>query len=131
MRLAALVVSETGHALKEELIEFVTGECQSLKPSERLPGSTEILESSFGKWKSLEGENQRGGFTTLLLGYAALLGKTTWEVICAAITQTTTKLVTTWCHDHLGVTLCSKRNAAFQSVTRPTVAQQKSDEPIT
>ena len=46
-----------------------------------MPGSTEILESSFGKLKEIEGAQSRSGFTSLILLWAALFGATTSQLI--------------------------------------------------
>ncbi|EQD70940.1 hypothetical protein B1B_04727, partial [mine drainage metagenome] len=59
--------------LAAELIRFVRSQECRTRPAERFPGSTEILESCFGKFKQLEKQQSRGGFTQLLLGFGALL----------------------------------------------------------
>jgi hypothetical protein len=130
MRLQPLVRSVSGGELREELVSFIAMESQAARPGERLPASTEILESSFGKWKSLEGDNQRGGFTSLILGYAALLSENTREVIATAIETTPVKAVNRWCQQHLGKTVRGKRVAAFQAVTTAFMAQENQDEPV-
>jgi hypothetical protein len=127
-RLRPLVHSASGEALQEDLLSFVTTESRASRPGERLPASTEILESSFGKWKSLEGEHQRGGFTSLILGYAALLSQTTREVIATAIETTPVKVVHRWCKEHLGKTVRGKRVAAYRAVAKPPAAKEKPDE---
>jgi hypothetical protein len=125
--LRPLVCSASGNELRAELLAFVTVQAAAAHAGERLPGSTEILESSFGKWKSLEGEHAKGGFTQLLLGYAALLGETTSELIGRALEATPMKHVARWCREHLGVTLQAKRTAAYRSVL-PQPAQQNLEE---
>jgi hypothetical protein len=122
------VKSEAGAELQEELIAFVAKQSSQVVEGTRLPGSTEILESSFGKLKSLEGDHQKGGFTQLILSYAALLGETTTELIETAINQTPLKRVKAWCAAHLGATVQSQRVIAHQSVAPPT-AQQNPEEP--
>ena len=52
-----------------------------------MPGSTEVLESCFGTLKALEKDQSKGGFTGLVLGLGALLGKVTKEVVAAALRQ--------------------------------------------
>jgi hypothetical protein len=49
--------------LAEELKEFVATQAKQTKRGERFPGSTEVLESCFGKMKQLEKQQSRGGFT--------------------------------------------------------------------
>ena len=95
--------------LKTELIDIVKAESSKLGEGERTPGSTEILESSFGKLKEIEGDQSRSGFTSLILIWAALFGTTTAEVIRDAMTQVPGKLVQKWITKHLGATIQSKR----------------------
>jgi hypothetical protein len=121
------VQSEEGETLQAELITFVASQSSGVPSGQRVPGSTEVLESSFGRWKSLEGDQQKGGFTQLVLSYAALIGGTTTELIETALKQTPWKQVQSWCASHLGVTLQSKRVTAHRSVTPPT-AQQNPEE---
>jgi hypothetical protein len=126
--LGPLVRQASGEELRGELVNFVTQQSAAARVGERLPGSSEVLESSFGKWKSLEGEHAKGGFTHLLLGYAALLGETTTELIGRALSATPMKHVTRWCREHLGSTLQAKRTLAYRSV-QPQSAQQNPEEP--
>ena len=121
------VQSDAGEILQSELLAFGAQQSSNVALGERVPGSTEVLESSFGRWKSLEGDHQKGGFTSLVLGYAALLGETTPELIARAMACTPWKHVQTWCTTHLGQTLQSKRMTAHHSVTSPS-AQQNPEE---
>lgn len=49
--------------LARRLIDFVDDAEQPLRVGERLPMSTEILESVFGLYKQLEGQHSQSGFT--------------------------------------------------------------------
>lgn len=60
-----LVVMST-HELSEELPSFVSSQSAKASASERLPGSTDVLESCFGPFKVLEKDQSRGGFTSWL-----------------------------------------------------------------
>ncbi len=51
--------------MAERLIAFVKAAESQVKEGERLPLSTEILESSFARYKQLEGQHAKGGFTSL------------------------------------------------------------------
>lgn len=106
---------KTSRQLAEELLAFVTSESAKAAPNERLPGSTEILESCFGRFKALEKDQARGGFTSLLLAFGALLTKTTQDTIQGALKHSHTKDVIKWCRDNLGQTLFAKRKLAFQA----------------
>ena len=52
--LTPLACTGSGVRLAGELITFVSEQSQAVHPGERLPGSTECLESAFGKQKTLE-----------------------------------------------------------------------------
>lgn len=49
--------------LSAELLQFVMAEGAKAKVGERLVGSSEVIESIFGKWKRLEGDHARRGLT--------------------------------------------------------------------
>ena len=58
-RLAPLAQSESGEQLRAELADFVTEQSAHAQAGERFPGSTEILESSFGKLKLLSATRRK------------------------------------------------------------------------
>jgi len=100
--------------LAKELTTFVTNEAKKTKASERFPGSTEVLESCFGKMKELEKQQSRGGFTSLLISFGAMLADRTTEAIEAALKHSSTAAVYQWCKQNLGTTLFGKRKTAFK-----------------
>lgn len=125
-RFAALAPGEnSSKQLAKELIEFVAGESAKAGADERFPGSTEVLESLFGRFKTLEKQHAKGGFTGLLLGMGALLCPTPGQTISQALQCSPTKSVWDWCRDKLGPTLLGQRRLAFQGAG---AAQQKRDE---
>lgn len=100
--------------LAKELTTFVTNEAKKTKAGERFPGSTEVLESCFGKMKELEKQQSRGGFTSLLISFGAMLADRTTEAIEAALKHSSTATVYQWCKENLGKTLFGKRKTAFK-----------------
>jgi hypothetical protein len=99
--------------LARELLAFVAKQARRARPGERFPGSTEVLESCFGRFKHLEKQQSRGGFTSLVLGFGALLAETVPQAIEQAMRQSPTKAVSQWCADNLGTTLFGRRRQAF------------------
>jgi hypothetical protein len=99
--------------LAKELLEFVAKQARHARLGERFPGSTEVLESCFGRFKQLEKQQARGGFTSLILGFGALLAETTIQAVAQAMQQSPTKAVLKWCKEHLGTTLFGRRQQAF------------------
>jgi hypothetical protein len=81
---------------------------------ERLPMSTEILESTFALYKQLERQHSKGGFTSLLAAFGALLKTATDETIRRAFSTVSIKDVYNWIHTNLGDTLTSQRIATYK-----------------
>jgi hypothetical protein len=100
--------------LAGQLTEFVAGESAKANGDERLPGSSEVLESCFAKFKALERDQCRGGFTSLVLAFGSLLIEKSADVIAAALRRCPTHAVVEWCRKNLGPTLASKRKAIYQ-----------------
>jgi hypothetical protein len=125
----ALPVVEAGteaDRLAEELRGFVREQADLVKPGERLPGSTDVLESCFGRFKALEKDHAKGGFTSLLLGFGSQFVEATIENVLDALRSVPTMWVKAWCSAHLGQTLHSKRiealiGCAQQKLTEATM----------
>ena len=100
-------------ALAKELTRFVVAQAKPLRPGERFPGSTDVLESCFGKLKELEKQQARGGFTSLIVSFGALLANSTSQVIRAALQHSRTIDVVRWCREKIGLTIFGKRKLAF------------------
>ena len=126
-QLRPLIRTDGGEVLADEFITFAAEQSAQAQDQERLPGSSEVLESSFGKFKFLEGEQAKGGFTSSILTYAALLGGTTADTVEQALQSVQTKHVKAWCQQHLGQTLQSKRKR-LRSVLQRLFAQQNPEE---
>jgi hypothetical protein len=107
----------SGKQLAAELVKFVRGQERLAGPKERLPGSTEVLESCFGKFKQLEKQQSRGGFTQLLLGFGSLLAKVVPETVREALQASGAADVRDWAARNLGATLFSQRKMAYASAT--------------
>jgi len=114
------VVSGDAAALREELIRFVAAESSKARQGQYLPGTTEVLESCFGKLKALESDQSKSGFTGLVLGLGAMVSKWTTERIREALEQCRVGDVREWCAKKLGMSIQSQRKQAFQQKTGAT-----------
>ena len=103
-------------ALADALRTFAADEAGKARPGERLPGSTEVLESCFGKFKALEKDQAKGGFTQLLLAFGSLVADTTSHAITAALQLCHTHDVVDWCARNLGMTIFAQRKQAYAAV---------------
>jgi hypothetical protein len=122
--LAAAVPATSGGAgeLREELIHFVRSESLKARPGERLPGTTEVVESCFGKLKALEDGQSKSGFTGLVLSLGAMVSDWTAETISEALERCRVRDVVDWCRRMLGQSVQSQRSQAYhrlEGATKP------------
>jgi hypothetical protein len=111
--------------LARRLIAFVERAEAPLRQGERLPISTEILESRFGLYKQLEGQHAQGGFTSLLPALCVLGSAQTPETVKAAFGRTKTQAIKAWVKQHLGETFTARRRSTYaesQSATKQLTA---------
>lgn len=117
-QLRRLALASPAVTLRDELVAFVRQESQKASKEERLPGSTEVLESTFGKQKQIEGSQSKGGFTGLVLALPALLGTITVDTVRAALEFAKTADVIQWIKDNVGQSHQSKRRLAYDAVRK-------------
>jgi hypothetical protein len=118
------VETERTKKVRQQLLDFVAAEEAKAKPNERLLGSSEVLESVFGKLKRVEKDQAKSGFTGLLLSVAAMVSNTTTQVVQKALETVQTKTVLAWCQEKLGKSVQAQRREAFASEEK---TEQKRD----
>ncbi len=99
--------------VRDQLLTFIREESAKARPGEHLVGSSEVIESVFGKVKQIEGPQAKGGFTGLVLSAAALVGPTTLDVMRQAVETVSTTMVRDWCQETIGPSVQSQRKALF------------------
>ncbi len=109
--------------LRKQLLQFVQGQAHQVRGDERLLGSSEVLESIIGKFKSVAGERGQHGLTGMALSIGALVGKQTVGKVQSAMSETTNQQVWDWCRSHLGSTVQSVR-AKIHNALKPEQKQQ-------
>lgn len=112
-QLESLRTCDDSRSVADQLVEFVRQSEEKLAEGQRLPMSTEILESSFGLFKQLERQHNKGGFTSLLAAFGALLKPATPESIRRDFARVSVKQMRTWVTNNLKTTLASKRQTAY------------------
>jgi hypothetical protein len=108
-----------------ELIDFFSEQSKIVPLGHVWIGSSEIIESLFGKLKCLEQNQHKSGFTSLVLAMAACVGSLDPQVVQAAMLKITTKDVEAWTKRQLGTTLLSKRRKAFGTGRRYKIKKIK------
>lgn len=76
-------------------------------------GSSEILESLFGKFKAIEDNHASSGLTSLVLAIPALLGELNKNLIAKALKEISVGDVEEWIKENMGQTFLSKRREAL------------------
>jgi len=104
--------------IAEQLLDWIKQSFGKLKPGERAWLSTEIVESLFGKFKQIERQHSKGGFTRLIAAIPTLCMQATRETVRKAFSAVTSKATQKWIKDSLGKTLTARRNAAYRE-SRP------------
>lgn len=97
--------------VREEILTFIQLFSMKAHLRERLPGSSEVIESCFGKFKQIEKDQAKNGWTSMILALPALVSKTTKAVVSQAMKQVSTKKVKEWSSEYLGSTINSKKRA--------------------
>jgi len=111
-----LVRTARGQRVAQHLLTFVETEAAKAAPHERFLGSSEVIESVFGKLKRLEQHQAHSGFTGLVRAVGALVSTTTQTVIKQALETVPTSQVRQWCQQHLGPSVQAKRHQAFRQL---------------
>jgi len=114
--LVPLAHTARGRQIGQQLLAFVQAESAKAAPQERLLGSSEVIESVFGKLKRLEQHQASSGFTGLLLTVGAMVSGTTPDVIHKALETVPTTKVRQWCQQRLGPSVQAQRQQAFRSL---------------
>lgn len=76
--------------------------------------SSEIIESTFGRFKALEQDHARSGFTQLVLAFPCLVKATSASEIIAAFTRTKVKDTQAWMKEHLPLTHDARRQTSYR-----------------
>jgi len=122
---AGLVHGPLSRQLVRETVKFLREHEPLLRPDERLPMSTEILESSFSLYKQLEKQHSQSGFTSLLLTFPTLLRPTTPKEVTASFGRVKVAQVKAWVEKHLPNTLASQRQLVFREPRSKTKAKTR------
>ena len=117
-RFRELVADSSSHAASCEVAERLTTFLREaellLAEGERLPLSTEIVESSFALYKQLERQHSKSGFTSLIATFASLLRPATPATIRSALERVKVKDVRQWIQKNLAETLTAKRLTTYR-----------------
>lgn len=104
---------QASQAVMDGLIEHARQSESCLQQGERSWCSTEVLESLFGQYKRLEGQQSKGGFTGLLAALPALTVDWTAARVRENLSSVSVAQMKAWIQEHVGQTLTSRRAQAY------------------
>lgn len=102
------IKSKKGKELANKIVSFLK-KTSKLAGKKTLIGTSEILESAFGKLKSLDRECGNSGFTSSILAVGACFSKLDYEMISEALESISNEDVNNWKIKTIGETQFSKR----------------------
>lgn len=98
---------------KGSLLSSVLTDESKVHIGETLLGSSEIIESLFGKYKNIEQEQASSGFTKLILSIPAIVAETTTAIVNTAMAHVKVKEINQWFTDNIGCSVQAKRKEVF------------------
>jgi hypothetical protein len=93
----------------DQIFDFFLEQTRGLKPSERHNGSSEVIESFFGRLKSMEQEQTVFGFTSLVLAALAHVGPLNYKMVGDSISTVKLSDINDWSDEEIGVTVQAEK----------------------
>ena len=122
-------ISKNAMKIINQILEFVKTQENKLSPGQTVIGSSDIIESMFGKWKSMAPENSMVGITDNIFMLPLLTVKPTYELIKKALEETHKQQIDEWRNNTLGKTIYTKRRATFKMGKRENVDRNLGESP--
>ncbi len=101
-----------------QVYEFLEQQGNKIEKGRVLLGSSEVIETFFGKYKSMQG-NTKAGFSGLVLAGLAHVGRIDKSIVQRALETVTHAQVNDWVEKHVGVTMHAMRCKIFR---KPCIA---------
>jgi len=112
-RIGQIAKTEQSRKFGKQVLEFLHEQLSHVKPGETLLGSSDVIESVFGKYKALVERSPLKAITATVLMVAALTSERTPAVIRAAMETVGAADVAAWFAANGEPTLLAKRRAAL------------------
>lgn len=123
------IQSASGRKLLDTALACMGRVEKQLGARQRLPTSTEILESTFARYKQLEQQHAKGGFTSLLPVFATLTKPTTPHEVKGSLARVKVADVRRWLSTNLPQTLASRRQTAYRESRQKKKRKKRATPP--
>jgi len=100
--------------LATQILSFIKEQQEVCNKDERLLHSSQLIESLFGKFKSLEKEQSKSSFTSLILSIGAVVSKTTSVVLKNALETVNVNMINKWSKEKVGTTIQAQRKKLYK-----------------
>jgi len=117
------LISAQAVTLKNNVEGFLIEESEKIKEGETKLGSSDIIESIFGKYKLFDARSPLAGIGKMILSIPCFMTKITFEKIQKAFNEVKHADIKRWISENLGRSILSQRLEAFGGKNR-----QKLDE---
>jgi hypothetical protein len=107
--IASIPIGSRELQFADQIALFLVEQSKGIKAGEHFIGSTEVLESLFGKIKYMECEQTAFGFTSLVLAAMACVGPTDEKTIAEAISSIKLSDIDKWAANEIGRSVQSQR----------------------
>ena len=107
--------SEKGITFKERLGDYFTDQLELMPTRDKILCTSDILESSFGKYKNYISDNPMAGITNLALCISAFTSSLNEDELKESLEKTTMDDIKEWTDENIGTTLLKKRRSVFSS----------------
>ena len=114
--------SERTQGFKAQLIHYLEHETQAIPAETSWLGSSDIIESLFGKYKLFSSKSPLKHMGHLLLSLPLLTANLSTKLVTKALETVSFDDVQQWYHENFGVSPLAKRRQAFQAAQADTVS---------
>jgi hypothetical protein len=111
-------LDKEGREFALDIANFFLNNLEGVDAYKLYIGSSEIIETSFGKLKYMEGDQTSFGFTSLVLAAVASIGPFNSETVGEAIKTVTVAKITRWSKGNIGESVQSFRKKLQGTVKR-------------
>lgn len=102
--------------VREKVCKYFYDTYQKMSEETTILCSSDIIESCFGKYKSIVKANKTVGITDLCLCISCLIGETDFEQTKQSMTKIKTNQIKEWRDKNIGMTLYQKRNTLYKNI---------------
>jgi hypothetical protein len=99
--------------MANQIYEFLERQGNKIEKGRILLGSSESIETFFGKYKSMQNNQTKAGFSGLVLAGLAHVGELDKSTVRAAIETVTYAQINEWVAKYVGATVHAKRCKVF------------------